>query len=109
VLNNWETKLFAGKIPTEATIYVKDFKPQNKSVILRNVPIDISEDDIKSELLKQYESLIKVRRFMKNGKALRIAKIDFTNEQDKVKILQNGLFLENLFISPEDYKSIKNL
>ena len=79
----------------------------NKSVIIKNVPVSISESDLLNSISEQYSSCKSVKRFIKNGTALQVIQVAFDAITDFDAILENGVFIDSLFLTCDKFVQLR--
>lgn len=97
--NNTTVSLLGNKPPPNASYH--------NCIIMKNIPIDIIDSALLSELKEQYPSIKSVNRFVKDGKQLPVLKAEFDSLNEKEHILINGCYIGNLFFIPEDFVHVK--
>ena len=103
VIQKWQARFFAPTNTTEGTS-CKLLTDLNKSVIIKNVPLDMEDCEL-TESLQQSFPEAKATRFIKrNGFKLKVIKIDFKNAVDQESCLKCGINIENLHLAAEVYK-----
>ena len=96
--------------PSDFGEKVSIVNPKNKeiqhSIIIINVPIELTEEYLMDCLQNKYQSIKDVKRFVKNGKMLPIIKCNL-NVEDNRNILSHGVFIKNCFYLPSPLLVIK--
>jgi len=92
---------------SQAIKYDSNFKPTNNSVILKNVPITITDGNLLLTLQTDFPSVSKVQRFIKNGKPMQVVKVDLSDFNEKENILSNGFYYNYHFFAANDFIQIK--
>ena len=77
------------------------------SVIIKNVPVSMSEAEIMTSIVDQFTSCKTVKRFIKNGTPLQVVQVSFAALSDFNAILQDGVFLDSLFLTVDKFVQLK--
>lgn len=101
VLREWESHYFG--TATKVVDPAKRNTNSNLSVVVKNVPKHISEASLLNYITEEYPTCVAVTRFNKKGDLLPIIKADFKSMDDKVKIVNDGFFVENIFLKAENF------
>ena len=72
-------------------------------VIIKNVHTTILEANITIDIKNSYSSVTEVKRFIKNGQVLPVVKVSFSSIGDAEKIINECIFIDDLFLRPEKY------
>lgn len=73
------------------------------SVIIKNIPTEITEAEISNEIVLVYKTIKNVNRFVSQGKVLTTVKIDFGCIEDKNNALLTGVFIKKLFVPCQEF------
>ena len=76
-------------------------------VIMKQVPKDLEEDFLVNDIKKTLPSLEEVVRFTKNNKKMHSVKLNFADKTDFKKVIDNGLLINDVYYSCEEYKFSK--
>ena len=76
---------------------------QNLKVILKNVDLDLSDEQITSELSEQFNGASFKRFINRNKKPLKVGVITLSCHQHLIKLLEGEIFLCNLLMKTEEY------
>ena len=102
VKNKWCSNLFG--------TYSRDFPPNESTIhrgIIRDMPFEISTDDMKKVLAVEKEEEIQVIRCIKSGKAMPLVELVFQKECTVNKYLQNGITLEYMYFKMDPKRTTK--
>ena len=103
---NWQKSQFSYKA-SYITAHDQSTKQTEYSILLKHVPLNLTDSFIINELSKSHPSIKESNRFLKNGKSLYTVKITFSSLACMNKALSEGLILNNQFFWPEQYINIK--
>ena len=96
IINGWKSDYFGGG--------TKAVKPQEQTTIgiARDVPIEYTEDELKEEILEEYNA-IDIKRLMRNGVPIPVVKIFFKAAENLQTAVKLGIKLkEGLLIPVEE-------
>jgi len=97
---NWKNCIEGSSVISLESI--KNKALSNKTAILRDVPFDLSESELLNNLKDVYDSVEKIDRFIKGGKAMPIVKISFSNDMEHKDLIEKGFFINNIFLPAEN-------
>ena len=100
VLENWRSNYFGGN--TKVNVLHHHKKDLMKGV-LKNVPTDISEAKILNEVKDEYSKCTKVQRFIKNGTLLPVVLLQFNDENQFSKAIDNGVTIDLMHFQLQEY------
>ena len=95
IIRDWKSENF-GHSKVRKTI-----EPTKKNGVLKGVPTDIEEEDIKGELREQGYNETEVKRYMKQGKPTTAVKVKFHTQTDLNKAILNRVTVDHLTVNVE--------
>ena len=95
IIRDWKSENF-GHSKVRKTI-----EPTKKNGVLKGVPTDIEEEDIKRELKEQGYNETEVKRYMKQGKPTTAVKVKFHTQTDLNKAISNRVTVDHLTVNVE--------
>lgn len=96
VVNAWDINNFGGSTTSQSQ------PPQKKFGILKGVPFDILDEEIKTTLTNAGYNNTEIKRIQRNGKPTRAIKVQFDNTTDLEKAINNNITIDNLIIRVEE-------
>ena len=100
VQENWNS---FDDFPNSSVINLNQLKNKNNfcNIIIRDVPLNLTDAEILNDLKLNCEKLQSVQRFIKKGKPLPIVKLTFKDESNINEIINSGIYINNMFFQPE--------
>ena len=100
VQENWNS---FDDFPNSSVISLNQLKNKNNfcNIIIRDVPLNLTDAEILNDLKLNCEKLQSVQRFIKKGKPLPIVKLTFKDESNINEIINSGIYINNMFFQPE--------
>jgi len=77
------------------------------SVIIKDMPLKLMENELLNEIQEQYNSATEITRFKKDNKLMPVVKVDFNSVTDFNKCLTNGVTVKNMFFNPVAYRALR--
>lgn len=102
VCSSWDPSFFTDESSTKPTSCCV-MKNSNKSVLLKNVPLDISMDELHRFLANKYNNPKLLRFRTRKGVVLKTIKADFSTVAEQEQCLKDGIHYEGLSINTEKY------
>lgn len=96
VTKDWNPENFGGSSAT------KSERPQRKLGVLKGVPLDMSIEDIKTELNNLNYADTDVKRITRRGVQTRAVRVKFKDSNDLDKAIGENVILQNLIIRAEE-------
>jgi len=102
ILNSWKNTYFG----TNTTV-IRPGASATKSVVIKDMPQKLIENEILNEIKNEYDSVSEVTRFKKENKILPVIKVDFKCSQDYDRSIANGITIKNMFFKVTAYQSLR--
>ena len=107
VLQDWKPHFFTvNNSNSNNKTYVRQMtnSRQPKSVIIKHVLKDISEQHIENAFKEGNFTEVKVKRFIKNGQLLNTVKVTLSSTTDYQRALSTGIYIDHMHFSAEPMK-----
>ena len=106
VQENWNS---FDDFPNSSVISLNQLKNKNNfcNIIIRDVPLNLTDAEILNDLKLNCEKLQSVQRFIKKGKPLPIVKLTFKDESNINEIINSGIYINNMFFQPEIFTEVR--
>jgi hypothetical protein len=104
IIKDWK-KSFFGK-NTQIVPFIAQANTQC-SVVAKNIPIDLTEAEILNSVKQTFKGVEKVERFKRGGHLMTTIKLDFCKVEDVNTVINDGLFLGDIYVLPEKYSPLK--
>ena len=111
VIENWKGHYFSsgnsktGSSNSDISTICKLLSEKNKSIILKEIPTDITDEELTKEIGKQYPEAVAKRFVNRQKRKLTTVKIDFHTMEHQTKSLKDGVkIFQVLYREAEIYK-----
>lgn len=98
----WDSTFFTDDSSTKPTACCVMMN-SNKSVLLKNVPVDLPVEELCNILAKNYNSPKLLRFKTRTGLVLKTVKVDFSSVAEQEQCLKDGVRLDRLSLNVEKY------
>jgi len=110
-MQNWKSDIFGNntsidKYEPGANI-ISNTKFQYTSALIKHIPPNFPENIVLNNIKNNYNSVINIKRFIKNGNILNTIKIDFSNNDECLDFINNGFIIGNQFFPCEKFVLLK--
>ena len=102
--NKWCSNLLG----TDTRVFSPNERRSHRGII-RDVPVEISTDDIQNVSAGKREEEIQVIQYIKGGKAIPSVELVFQKECTFTKYLQNGITLEYMYFKMDPKRTTKRI
>ena len=102
VYEKWDGKYFQSQTNDHQPTICRRLSDMNKSAIIRNIPLHISDNDISIAISEELPGAIAKRFIKKDGYKLKTVKVDLCTVKDQQRFIKTGFRLEN-----EVYKTVE--